>query len=94
MNLVGKFIKINNKNYKQIINFLYSEGFKYGGMLDDIDNSKESVYSFLKRNNNILYLNILFVDVFYTNNISYIDTTVIDGNKLLREDKLKLILKS
>ena len=98
MKLLNKYIKINNKNYKNVIDLLYSEGYKKDGDYS-FKIVIDSINIRFKINDNILYL------AFYRDNVFYfsldIPTNVYDPNgyeyydinKMLRETKLKRILK-
>ena len=54
MNLpFNTYIKINIKNYEQVIEFLYKEGFKYGGESDGINSAKSYIRRFIEVNDNV-----------------------------------------
>jgi len=88
MNLEGKYIIIDKKNYKQVIPFLYREGFS------NFDKFYvESVTKYLN-NNNILYVRMSGNNIYsYFNKVSIENYDFVDINKYLREEKLKHILK-
>jgi len=93
MNLVGKYIEINLKNYEQVINFLYRKGCIYGGPHDNINSAKYYIHLFIESSDNLYYIKIISDNFFAS--IYRVDKSrnIIDGNILIREYKLKRILK-
>ena len=93
MNLGGKYIKINTNNVKNIICFLYSEGYKWSAYKHDLDYTLEWYYHGNYFNSDGTSY-VLFHDenifVFNDNSASY---EYFNIHKYLRDEKLKRILK-
>jgi len=94
MNLPGKYIIVNKKNYEQIIEILFREGYVYGGDSTDINHVKKNILKYIMSNNNILYIHTTFCKYFYSWNSVKIEDDITDANEIIREEKLKRILKS
>jgi len=93
MNLTGKYIEIDKNNAKYIITLLYSKNFSWtlsGNLVDTLN----SYHSFININNKKSYINFISSNTFIFLLYKPLGCNYFDINKLLREYKLKRILKT
>jgi len=100
MILEGKYIKLTEKNYNYILNYLYIEGYYFGLFNGDIDNVETIRFlnnQNLKIHNNPAVIFSIEKRLYFTH---YSDTLNIKYRKelniqvLFREKKLKHILRN
>jgi len=91
MNLNGKYIEINKNNAEYIIKFLYSNGHEWTigtNLIDTLNNYKEFIDV-----NKVSYIRIDYNQFIFLNYKPDDRYTYFNINKLIREKKLKRILK-
>jgi len=92
MNLEGKYIEINKNNVETIITFLYSKGYEWTRQKYKLDVAIYDISDEIHKNCTKLYL-IILKDWFYYAYNKPKKETYIDYYILIREEKLKRILK-
>ena len=96
MFLTDKYIILDNKNdVRKIITYLYENGYIWNGAKigENVDDIVDVILSYLNKYDNDIYL-----DIFYSNRFTLTFTkpkssTFIRIKNILREQKLKRILK-
>jgi len=93
MNLNGYYIEINRNNVESIIKILYGKGYFWSVLKHDLN---ETLFRYSSHINLYKKSHIIFYDT----NVFYFETIIVeekykffDINKLIREYKLKRILK-
>jgi len=93
MNLDGKYIEINRNNTAPIINYLYKNGYCWvGSSIHEPNYVSNLIIIYLRKNKPGLKIEFR-KKVFYFNYNNPLSTIELDANILLREEKLKRILK-
>jgi len=91
MNLFRKHTILNKKNYKRIITFLYSKCYSKTRKVS-ISECLSNLSSFFDSDNTYVYVNF-YIDRFLIEYQSEDGSTYINLDKIIREEKLKRILK-
>jgi len=93
MNLEGKYTIIDLNNINTVIAFLYREGYNWANNDINLNDTIRELKEIIEKSNEIIYIKLRSNKKFWFTIDIPQKLTYFDINKLLREYKLKRILK-